>query len=156
MESKLSTSVMQNVLATCWFFIINMCGTGIKTFLFSYLCHIIDVFSFSFIFFPHWKVDADLLSWLLCIFIKLMNCKPFCVRVFLEFSWKVDVNWVFVIVKSYVKVNFKEIIIRRRIRIKNNNNSIMIIVIIIAGKGFHKVLQIIKWNDPFIFIEFSK
>ena len=74
-----------------------------------------------------------------------MNCKSFCVRVFLEFSWKVDVNWVFVIVKSYVKVNFKEIIIIRRIRIKNNNNnSIMIIVIIIAGKGFHKFLQIIK------------
>ena len=40
-----------------------------------------------------------------------MNCKPFCVRVFLEFSWKVDVNWVFVIIKSYIKVNFKEIII---------------------------------------------
>ena len=52
-----------------------------------------------------------------------MNCKPFCVRVFLEFSWKVDVNWVFVIIKSYIKVNFKEIMI-----------IIIIIIIIIIKK----------------------
>ena len=26
METKLSMSVMQNLLATCWFFIIKMCG----------------------------------------------------------------------------------------------------------------------------------
>ena len=32
LESKLSTSVMQNLLATCWFFIINICGSGIKAF----------------------------------------------------------------------------------------------------------------------------
>ena len=30
METKLFMSVMQNLLATCWFFIMNMCGTGIK------------------------------------------------------------------------------------------------------------------------------
>ena len=32
METKLSMSVMQNLLPTCWFYIIIMCGTGIKTF----------------------------------------------------------------------------------------------------------------------------
>ena len=58
METKLSMSVMQNLLATCWFYIIIMCGIGIKTFSFniffilSIMCYIIDVFSFSFIFFP--------------------------------------------------------------------------------------------------------
>ena len=31
-ETKLSMSVMQNLLATCWFYKIIMCGTGIKTF----------------------------------------------------------------------------------------------------------------------------
>ena len=43
-----------------------------------------------------------------------MNCKPSCILVFLEFSWEVDVNWLFVIIKSYVKVNFKE---------RNNKNN---------------------------------
>ena len=53
METKLSMSVMQNILATCWFYIINMCGTGIKTFfVLLFIFYIIDVFSFSFIFFP--------------------------------------------------------------------------------------------------------
>ena len=56
METKLSMSVMQNLLATCWFYIIIMCGTGIKKiflfFILSIICYIIDVFSFSFIFFP--------------------------------------------------------------------------------------------------------
>ena len=33
-EIKLSKSVMQNLLATCWFCLINMCG--INTFLFCY------------------------------------------------------------------------------------------------------------------------
>ena len=37
METKLFMSVMQNLLAICWFFIIHMFGTGIKTFLFCYL-----------------------------------------------------------------------------------------------------------------------
>ena len=61
METKLSMSVMQNLLATCWFYIINMCGTGIKAFfILLFICYIIDAFSFSFIFFSHWKVDADL------------------------------------------------------------------------------------------------
>ena len=52
METKLSMSVMQNLLATCWFYIINMCGTGIKTFfILLFICNVIDVFSFSFIYF---------------------------------------------------------------------------------------------------------
>ena len=32
MEAKLSMSAMQDLLATCWFYIIIMCSTGIKTF----------------------------------------------------------------------------------------------------------------------------
>ena len=53
METKLSLSVMQNLLATCWFYIIIMRGTGMITFFLSITCYIIDVFSFSFIFFPN-------------------------------------------------------------------------------------------------------
>ena len=37
METKLSMSVMQNLLATCWFYMIIMCGSGIKIFLFCQL-----------------------------------------------------------------------------------------------------------------------
>ena len=37
--------------------------------------------------------------------------------VFLEFSWEIDVNWLFVILKSYVKVSFKE-------RNYNNNQDV--------------------------------
>ena len=66
----MSMSVMQNLLATCCFFMINLCGiktffinikTGIKAFfILSFICYVIDVFSFSFILFPHLKVDSDL------------------------------------------------------------------------------------------------
>ena len=53
METKLPMSVMQNLLATCWSYVINMCGTGIKTFfILLYVCYVIDVFSFSFTLFP--------------------------------------------------------------------------------------------------------
>ena len=53
-EIKLPMSVMQNLLATCWFYIINMCGTGIKAFfILLFICYTIDVFYFSFIFFSH-------------------------------------------------------------------------------------------------------
>ena len=103
---------MQNLLATCWFYIIILCGIGIKTFFLSIICYIIDVFSFSFIFSPlkgrYWhrnKMDSR--------FITLMNLQtvfyPSFSRVFLG-GWR----WLFVIIKSYVKVNFKEI---------NNNND---------------------------------
>ena len=38
-----------------------MSGTGIKTFfILLFICYIRDVFSFSFEFFPHRKIDADL------------------------------------------------------------------------------------------------
>ena len=33
---------------------------------------------------------------------------------FLKFSWEVEVNWLFVVIKSYVKVNFKQ---------RNSNNT---------------------------------
>ena len=50
MEIKLSMSVMQNLLAACWF-LINMCGTGIKAFfILLFVCYMINVFSFSSIF----------------------------------------------------------------------------------------------------------
>ena len=107
METKLSMSVMQNILATCWFYIINMCGTGIKTFfVLLFIFYMIDVFSFSFIFFPDWKVDVDLETNWFSLIIILMNA--FCIWVSFEFSWEVGVSWLFVIIKSYVKVNFKE------------------------------------------------
>ena len=61
METKLPMSDIQNLLATCWFYIMNMCGTGTKTvFILLFIYYIIDVFSFLYIFFPYWKVDADL------------------------------------------------------------------------------------------------
>ena len=41
----------------------------------------------------------------------------------------VDVNWLFVIIKSYVKVNFKE-------RNNNNDDDNIIIIIIIQGIFF--------------------
>ena len=53
METKLSMSVVKNLLATRWFFIINMFGTGIKTFfILLFICYVMDIFSFSFLFFP--------------------------------------------------------------------------------------------------------
>ena len=53
METKLSMLVMQNLLATCWFYVIIICYNGIKAFfILSFICYIIDVFSFSFMFFP--------------------------------------------------------------------------------------------------------
>ena len=62
MEIKLSMSVMQNLLAACWF-LINTCGTGIKAFfILLFVCYMINVFSFSSIFLIQSKVDADLLN----------------------------------------------------------------------------------------------
>ena len=62
METKFSMSVMQNLLVACWFFIITTCGTEIKkVFILLFICYIINVFSFSFMFFPHLKVHTDLL-----------------------------------------------------------------------------------------------
>ena len=59
-QTKLSMSVMENLLATCWFYIIIMCGTGIKTFfILSIICYIIDVFSFSFVFFA---IESSILT----------------------------------------------------------------------------------------------
>ena len=52
METKLSMLDMQNLLTTCWFQVIIMCGTEITFFIQSIMYYIIDVFSFSFIFFP--------------------------------------------------------------------------------------------------------
>ena len=51
-----------------------------------------------------------MVSW----FVTLINLQTVLYRIFLESSWEVDVNWLLVIIKSYVKVNFKE---------RNNNNN---------------------------------
>ena len=40
METKLSMLVMQNLLATCRFYMIIMCSTGIKTFFFLLFCQL--------------------------------------------------------------------------------------------------------------------
>ena len=51
-EIKLSILVMKNQLATCWFIIINIYGIGMKAFKFLlFICYMIDVFSFSFIYY---------------------------------------------------------------------------------------------------------
>ena len=56
METKLSMLFMQNLLATSWFYVVNMCGTGIKTFfILLFICYIVDVF----IFFP---IERSMLS----------------------------------------------------------------------------------------------
>ena len=65
METKLSMSVMQNLLATCWFFTIKMCGIWIKFLFVLLICYFIYMLYnicilFFFYIFPHWKVDADL------------------------------------------------------------------------------------------------
>ena len=52
METKLAMSVMQNLLPACWFFIMNICGTGIKTFLY-FIIHMLYnrcIFFFFYIF----------------------------------------------------------------------------------------------------------
>ena len=53
METKLSMSVMQNLLPTCWFHILIMSGTGIKTFfILLILCYIMMYFLFLLYFSP--------------------------------------------------------------------------------------------------------
>ena len=51
METKLSMLVMQNLLATCWFYVIIMCGTEIKTFFYfvNYMLYNRSVFLFFYI-----------------------------------------------------------------------------------------------------------
>ena len=104
METKLSISVMQSLLATWWLFIINMCGTG-AFFILLFICYVIDVFSFSFIFSPlkgrYW-FRKNMVSW----FIKLMNLQTVLNLSFSEFSWKVYVNWFFCNYKKLCKSYF--------------------------------------------------
>ena len=93
MKTKRSMSVMQNLPATCWFYIIIMCGTGIKTlFILSIICYIIFFFFYIFL---HWKVDTDIETKWLGDLLHQCICKLFSIWVFLEFSWEVDVNWLF-------------------------------------------------------------
>ena len=91
-----------------------MCGTRIKNFYFlffilSIICYIKDVFSFSFIYFP---IERSILT-------QKQNgqliyySNEFTNRFSPVFFWEIDVNWLFVIIKSYA-VNFKE---------RNNNNN---------------------------------
>lgn len=117
-EIKLSILVMKNQLATCWFIIINIYGIGMKAFKFLlFICYMIDVFSFSFIYYFFvllkgrcWS-RGKMIRW----FTKLINLPTNFHLDCLGFYWEVDINWVFVFMKSCVKVNFKE-------RSNNNNN----------------------------------
>ena len=53
-KTKLSMSVMQNLLATCWFYIIIMCGSGIKhIFYFANFMLYNGCIFFFFYIFPH-------------------------------------------------------------------------------------------------------
>ena len=93
METKLSVVVMQNPLATCWFYIIIICGYAKPTcnmlvlynnhiwcwnkniflfFILSIIRYIIDVFSFSFIFSPL-KGRYLHRNKMVCWFITVMN-----------------------------------------------------------------------------------
>ena len=72
METKLSRSVMQTLLVTRWFYIIIMCGTGIKTFFYfvNYMLCNRCTFFFFYIFpnVRYWHRNK-MVSW----FITLMN-----------------------------------------------------------------------------------
>ena len=59
METKLSM-VMQNLLATCWFFMINMCCTRKKN-IFHFVIGMLynKCIFFFFHIFPHRKVDTE-------------------------------------------------------------------------------------------------
>ena len=65
METMLSMSVMQTLLATCWFFIIKISVIWITLLFVLLICYFIYMLYnicifFFFCIFPHWKVDADL------------------------------------------------------------------------------------------------
>ena len=108
METKLSVSDMQNLLARCWFYIIIICGTGIKTFFIfyfvNYKLHNRCIFFFFYIF----PIERSILTQ------KQNSQLIYYSNEFAGFYWEVDANWLFVIIKRYVKVNFKE---------RNNNNK---------------------------------
>ena len=120
METKLSMSVMQNLLSTCWFFIIKMCSIWRITFLFAlFICYFIymlyNICIFFFFYnFPHWKVDADLktkglLTYQINEFANhFVSQLP---RVFFGKGGRLKVISFFIIIKSYVKVNYKERIV---------------------------------------------
>ena len=115
METKLSMSVMLNLLATCWFCIINMFGTGIKRFFCFVICMLYTRrILFLFYIFPPLKVRCWLRNKMVSRFIKLINLVTvLCLGLSQVFSsfLEIDFNWLFVIAKSYVKTNFKETII---------------------------------------------
>ena len=92
-QTKLSMLVMENLLATCWFYIIIMCGTGIKKFflffILSIICYIIDVFLFLLYFSPlkgrYWHRNK-MVSW----FITVMNLQTV---LYLSFSRVLLGSW---------------------------------------------------------------
>ena len=119
METKLSMLVIKNLLATlvlynnqvwywnkniffCIFYFVN------------YMLHNRCIF-FFFIFF---LIERSILTQ------KQNGQLIYYSNEFAEFYWEVDANWLFVIIKRYVKVNFKE-------RNNNNNNK---------SHGFYRLL----------------
>ena len=118
METKLSMLVIKNLLATlvlynnqvwywnkniffCIFYFVN------------YMLHNRCIF-FFFIFF---LIERSILTQ------KQNGQLIYYSNEFAEFYWEVDANWLFVIIKRYVKVNFKE---------RNNNNN--------KSHGFYRLL----------------
>ena len=59
------------------------------------------------------------------------------VSVFLEFSWEIEINWLFVITNNYVKVNFKE----------RNNNDLLKALRFPYQKRIHNKGNLIKANE---------
>ena len=114
METKLSMSVMQNLLAKCWFFIMKMCGIWRITFLFVllicyfiYMLYNICIFFFFYIF-PHWKAELKTRGLLIYQINEFANhfVSQLC-RVFFGERERLRVISFFIIIKSYVKGSFK-------------------------------------------------
>ena len=114
METKLSMSVMQNLLAKCWFFIMKTCGIWRITFLFVllicyfiYMLYNICTFFFFYIF-PHWKAELKTKGLLIYQNNEFANhfVSQLC-RVFFGERERLRVISFFIIIKSYVKVSFK-------------------------------------------------
>ena len=84
------------------FFMKNMCCIGIETFLLSS--------SICLLYFSPLKGRCWLRNKMVSWYIKLTNLQTIFCLSFLELFGELVINWLFVIMKSYVKVNFKWII----------------------------------------------
>ena len=86
----------------------------------SIICDIIHVFYFSFIFFPFERLILRQKQNGQLIYYINEFTNRFVSEFFWNFLWEVDANCLFVIIKGYVKVHFKE---NNNIDNNNNNNN---------------------------------